>query len=67
MGRREGEGDVRVRTGVVILDRRCYGDLAVRDHQVEESITLEVPVMCVFVGMTVTPVTVKYCKAYAAR
>ena len=38
MGGREGEGGVRVRgsmTGAVVADRRCYEDLAVRDHQVE--------------------------------
>ena len=38
MDRREGEGDVRVRggvTGAVVVDRRCYGDLAVGSHQVE--------------------------------
>ena len=34
----KGRGDARVRTGVtgaVVVDRRCYGDLAVRDHQGE--------------------------------
>ena len=66
----KGRGDARVRrgvTGTVVADRRCYRDLAVRSHQVEESVTSDVPVMCVFVGMTVTRATAKYYKAFAAR
>ena len=35
--------------------------------KLRESITLDDPMMCVFVGMTVAPATAKYCKAYAAR